>query len=67
MPRLLEAETEGDGAMGTAIAEGTARRMQALEMGMARGNLLPVVESIQTANDGQAMIHRLRRRLGLFV
>ena len=51
--------------MGTAIAERAACRIGALEMGMAAGNLLSVVESIQTTNHGQAMIYGLRGRLGL--
>ena len=61
----FEAETEGDGAMGAAIAERAACRIDALEMGMAGGDLLSVMESIQTPNHRQAMIYGLRRRLGL--
>ena len=64
-PGLLEAETEGDGAMGAAIAERAACRIGALEMGMAGGDLLSVMESIQTTNHGQAMIYGLRSGFGL--
>ena len=53
--------------MGTALAERAARRVGALEMGMAGGNLLSMMESVQTTNDGQAMIYGLRRGLGLLV
>ena len=66
-PRLFEAETEGGGATGTAIAERAARRIETLEMGLARRNFLSVVESIQTTNRGQAMIDGLWRRLRLLV
>ena len=66
-PRLLEAETEGDSAVGTAVAERAARRIGALEMGMAAGDLLSEVESIQATNHRQAMIYGLRSGLGLLV
>ena len=66
-PRLLEAETEGDGAMGPPIADRAASRIGALEMGTAAGDLLTEMETIQTTNHGQAMIYGLRRRLGLLV
>jgi len=36
-------------------------------MRIASGNLLSMVESIQTTNHGQAMIYGLRRGLGLLV
>jgi hypothetical protein len=65
--RLLEAEAEGRGAMGAAKAERAARRIGALEMGVAGGNLLSVMESIQTTNHGQAMIHGLGSGLRLLV
>ena len=51
--------------MGAAIADRAASRIGALEMGMAGGNLLSVVESIQATNHRQAMIYGLRSRLGL--
>jgi len=53
--------------MGTAIAERATCRIDALEMGMARGNLLSVVESIQTTNHRQAVIDGRRCGLGLLV
>ena len=64
-PRLLEAETEGDIAVGTTIADRTASRIGALEMGMAAGDLLSEVESIQATNHRQAMIYGLRSRAGV--
>jgi len=63
--RLLEAETEGDIAVGTTVADRAASRIGALEMGMAAGDLLSEVESIQATNHRQAMIYSLRSRLGL--
>jgi len=66
-PRLFEAETEGQGATGTAIAEWGTRCVDTLEMGMAARNLLSDVESIQTTNYGQTMIDGLRRRMGLLI
>src|SRR5215831_16601040 len=64
--RLLEAESEGDMAVGTTVADRAAGRIGVLEMGMAAaGDLLSEMESIQATNYGQAMIHGLRSRLGL--
>ena len=51
--------------MGTTVADRAASRIGALEMGMAAGDLLSEVESVQAANHSQAMIHGLRSRLGL--
>jgi hypothetical protein len=62
---LPEAESEGDGAMGAAIAERAACRPFALEMGMDGRDLLPVMESVQTTNHRQAMIYGLWCRPGL--
>ena len=53
--------------MGTAIAEWGTRRVDTLEMGMAPGNLLSDVESIQTANHGQTMVYGLGCGLGLLI
>ena len=53
--------------MGTAIAERGTRRIDALEMGMAGGDLLSMMESIQTPNYGQAVIDGGRRGPGLLV
>src|SRR5439155_151353 len=47
--------------------ERAAGRIDALEMGMAGGNLLSELESIQTTNHGQAMIYGLRCGWGLLV
>jgi hypothetical protein len=49
------------------VAERAARCIDALEMGITGGNFLPVVESVQTMDHGQAMIYGLRRGLGLLV
>src|ERR1035441_7810775 len=53
--------------MGAAIAERAARRIDALEMGIAGGKFLTVMESIQTTDHGQAMIYGLRRGLRLLI
>src|ERR1017187_7121292 len=66
-PRFFETETEGDRSMRPAIAERATRRIDTLEMGMASGDLLSGVESIQTANHCQAMVYSLRRGLRLLV
>jgi hypothetical protein len=57
---LLETETEGKGAMGAAVADRAACGIEAPEMGMAIGNLLSVMEAIQTTDYGQTMIDGLR-------
>ena len=44
--RLLEAETEGDLAVGTTVADRAAGRIGVLEMGMAAGDFVSVMESI---------------------
>ncbi|MEK7995922.1 MAG: hypothetical protein AAB403_19150 [Planctomycetota bacterium] len=56
---LPEAETESYGTMGATIAQWTARRPGALEMGVASGNLLPMMESVYAPNHRQAMIYGL--------
>src|SRR5271165_4986049 len=53
--------------MGVAIAERAACCIGALEVGMGGGNLLSVMESVQTTNHGQAMIYRLRRGLRILI
>jgi hypothetical protein len=62
-PRLLEAETEGDIAVGTTVADRAASRIGALEMRLAAGDILSEVESIQATNHSQAMISGLRNGL----
>ena len=52
----LSTETEGHGAMGAAVADRASRCIGTLEMGLASGNLLSVMEPIQTTNHGQTMI-----------
>jgi hypothetical protein len=56
---------EGDIAVGTTVADRAAGRIGVLEMGMAAGDLLSDMESIQATNHGQAMVHGLRSRLRL--
>ena len=65
--RLFETETERNGAMGPAVADRAARRIDALEMGIAGGKFLSVMESIQTTDHGQAMIYGLRRGFRLLI
>jgi hypothetical protein len=61
---LPEAQSEGHGTMGAAIAERAACRPFALEMRMAGRDLLPVMESVHARNHRQAMIYGLRCRMG---
>ena len=65
--RLLETETEGHRAVGAAVADRASRRIGTLEMGLASGNLLSVMEPVQTTKHGQTMIYGLRCGLWLLV
>src|SRR5207302_7766162 len=65
--RLFEPKTESNSAMRAAIADRAACCVHALEMGKAGGDLLSVMEPIQTTNHSQAMIYGLRRGLRLLV
>lgn len=51
---LPEAESPGYGAAGPALAERRAGGVGALEVGLAGGNLAPIVKAIQAMHRAQA-------------
>jgi hypothetical protein len=64
---VLTPEPPGHGSVRLAIAERGSGLIEALEVELAAGNLLSVMESVQTTQHSQTMIYGLGRGFGLLI